>query len=132
MNIALDYVKERWAATQNTENVDPKTHAEVVTLCCAIKALVGWHIGQVTTTSRERCGGQVSLLEYSVLICIRDFLVLNSFVQIVVCDLVDLFSSLFYIKHVNFSFLMLLCILHFRVILVVTGSEPSSVQPTQP
>ncbi|CAK8675100.1 uncharacterized protein LOC143469404 [Clavelina lepadiformis] len=58
MNIALDYVKERWAATQNVEHVNPKDHTEVVILCCAIKALVGWHIGKVTTVARERCGGQ--------------------------------------------------------------------------
>ena len=62
MNIALDYVKDRWVETQNKEEVNPKVHSEVVALCCVIKALVGWHIGQVTTVSRERCGGQVRLL----------------------------------------------------------------------
>lgn len=52
MNLALDYVKDVWAEG-NEEN-----HANVVILCCVIKALVGWHIGNVATICRERCGGQ--------------------------------------------------------------------------
>jgi len=58
MNIALDYVKDVWASLQLTGNTNPKDHANVVILCCVIKALVGWHIGDVTKITRERCGGQ--------------------------------------------------------------------------
>lgn len=58
MNITLDHVKDLWESTQNKDQVDPMLHANVVILCCAIKALVGWHLGDVTTTTRERCGGQ--------------------------------------------------------------------------
>lgn len=54
MNIALDYVKDRW--TNQLE--DGSDHLEVVTLCCAIKALVGWHVGEMASVGRERCGGQ--------------------------------------------------------------------------
>jgi acyl-CoA oxidase len=52
MNLALDYVKDIWAEGKK------ENHANVVTLCCVIKALVGWHIGHVATICRERCGGQ--------------------------------------------------------------------------
>ena len=67
MNIALDHIKDEWAATQNCDHqVSPQQHANVVILCCVIKALVGWHIGDVTKVTRERCGGQVSsLLSFS-------------------------------------------------------------------
>jgi len=59
MNIALDHIKDEWAATQNCDHqVSPQQHANVVILCCVIKALVGWHIGDVTKVTRERCGGQ--------------------------------------------------------------------------
>jgi len=58
MNLTLDHVKDEWAALQNIDDVDPLAYANVVILCCAIKALVGWHIGNVTTVTRERCGGQ--------------------------------------------------------------------------
>jgi len=59
MNLTLDYVKDRWAAQTNAEIPNPKEHAEVVILCCVIKALVGWHVGKIATVARERCGGQV-------------------------------------------------------------------------
>jgi hypothetical protein len=38
-------------------------------MCCAIKPIAAWHIEQVATTTRERCGGQVRyLLSYSKLL----------------------------------------------------------------
>jgi len=54
INVGLDYVKDRWAnqATDGTE------HAEVVTMCCALKPIAAWHLEESVTTSRERCGGQ--------------------------------------------------------------------------
>merc|ERR1739838_326136 len=60
MNVALDHVKDIWAEIQNADSskVDPVKHANVVILCCVIKALVGWHLGDVTKVTRERCGGQ--------------------------------------------------------------------------
>uniref|UniRef100_H2ZII3 Acyl-CoA oxidase C-alpha1 domain-containing protein n=1 Tax=Ciona savignyi TaxID=51511 RepID=H2ZII3_CIOSA len=57
MNFALDYVKDMWAKQQLSKE-DPHAHAEAVTLCCVIKAIVGWHVGEVATIARERCGGQ--------------------------------------------------------------------------
>ncbi|XP_078489499.1 uncharacterized protein LOC100181361 [Ciona intestinalis] len=57
MNFALDYVKDMWTKQQLNKG-DSKGHAEVVTLCCVIKAIVGWHVGEVATVARERCGGQ--------------------------------------------------------------------------
>lgn len=38
--------------------VEPRTAAEVVILCCAIKPLCAWNAEDATTTARERCGGQ--------------------------------------------------------------------------
>jgi acyl-CoA oxidase len=38
---------------------DGSEHPEVVTMCCAIKPLCTWHLEQVATITRERCGGQV-------------------------------------------------------------------------
>jgi acyl-CoA oxidase len=38
---------------------DGSEHAEVVTMCCAIKPLAAWHLEQLATIARERCGGQV-------------------------------------------------------------------------
>lgn len=54
INIGLDYVKSRWAYQKE----DGSEHPEVVTMCCAIKPLATWHLEQVATTTRERCGGQ--------------------------------------------------------------------------
>ena len=34
------------------------SHREIVMMCCAIKAITGWHINTAATVSRERCGGQ--------------------------------------------------------------------------
>jgi len=58
MNIALDQIKDVWSEVQGKTDVDPRQHQQVVILCCVVKALVGWHMGQVTTVTRERCGGQ--------------------------------------------------------------------------
>ena len=30
----------------------------MVTMCCVIKAISGWHVGETATICRERCGGQ--------------------------------------------------------------------------
>merc|ERR1712141_278765 len=54
INFGLDYVKDRWA----NQNPDGSEHAEVVTMCCAIKPIASWHLEEVVTTTRERCGGQ--------------------------------------------------------------------------
>ena len=55
INIGLDYVKDRWA----NQNKDGSEHAEVVTMCCAIKPIASWHLEECNTVARERCGGQV-------------------------------------------------------------------------
>eukprot|EP00794_Sanderia_malayensis_P014389 gene14389-15887_t len=54
INFALDYVKDRWAFQKE----DGSEHADVVTMCCAIKPLASWHCEEVASTARERCGGQ--------------------------------------------------------------------------
>lgn len=54
INLALDYVKGRWAHQKE----DGSEHAEIVTMCCAIKPMASWHCEEVASTSRERCGGQ--------------------------------------------------------------------------
>ncbi len=54
INFGLDYVKDRWAFQKE----DGSEHAEVVTMCCAIKPMAGWHVGEIATVGRERCGGQ--------------------------------------------------------------------------
>ncbi|XP_013379975.1 acyl-coenzyme A oxidase, peroxisomal isoform X1 [Lingula anatina] len=54
MNFALDYVKDRWAF----QKPDGSEHQEVVTMCCAIKALAGWYGEEMASVGRERCGGQ--------------------------------------------------------------------------
>merc|ERR1719412_2357675 len=54
INIGLDHVKKRWAE----QKPDGSEHAEVVTMCCAIKPIASWHLEEVVTTTRERCGGQ--------------------------------------------------------------------------
>jgi len=50
----LDYVKDRWS----DQPADGSEHADIVTMCCAIKPLASWTVGQVASTARERCGGQ--------------------------------------------------------------------------
>ena len=54
INLALDYVKGRWAHQKE----DGSEHAEIVTMCCAIKPMASWHCEDVASTTRERCGGQ--------------------------------------------------------------------------
>merc|ERR1719215_386813 len=54
INIGLDHVKKRWAE----QNPDGSEHAQIVTMCCAIKPISSWHCEEVVTTTRERCGGQ--------------------------------------------------------------------------
>ena len=53
--LGLDHVKRRWA----DQKPDGSEHAEIVTMCCAIKPIASWHLEEVVTTTRERCGGQV-------------------------------------------------------------------------
>jgi len=53
-DIALSYIKQRWA-DQNKD--DERDVTEVVMLCCAIKAITGWHVNVVSNLGRERCGG---------------------------------------------------------------------------
>merc|ERR1719423_335381 len=54
INVGLDHVKDRWAF----QKADGSEHAEVVTMCCAMKPIAAWHLEECVTTSRERCGGQ--------------------------------------------------------------------------
>lgn len=54
LNIALDYVKDRWA----NQAVDGSEHAEIVTMCCVIKPFCGWNLENTASVSRERTGGQ--------------------------------------------------------------------------
>jgi len=51
---ALTKVKNEWANNKG----DGKEHLNVVRMCCAIKPYSSWHLGNVVTTTRERCGGQ--------------------------------------------------------------------------
>lgn len=53
-DIALSYIKQRWA-DQNRDDVRDTT--EVVMMCCAIKAITGWHVNHAANLLRERCGG---------------------------------------------------------------------------
>lgn len=54
MNLTLDYVKDEWAKRPE----DQAGHLNVVSLCCVIKALIGWHVSEMAAVCRERCGGQ--------------------------------------------------------------------------
>ena len=54
INFGLDYVKDRWAFQKE----DGSEHAEIVTMCCAIKPLTSWNLENVVSVARERCGGQ--------------------------------------------------------------------------
>eukprot|EP00095_Tigriopus_kingsejongensis_P008197 maker-scaffold895_size84271-snap-gene-0.25 protein:Tk08197 transcript:maker-scaffold895_size84271-snap-gene-0.25-mRNA-1 annotation:"hypothetical protein LOTGIDRAFT_127454" len=56
INFGLDYVKDRWAFQKE----DGSEHAEVVTMCCAIKPISSWNLEEVVSICRERCGGQSS------------------------------------------------------------------------
>jgi len=54
LNIALDYVKDRWANQAD----DGSEHQEVVTMCCVIKPFCGWNLENLASITRERTGGQ--------------------------------------------------------------------------
>lgn len=54
INFGLDHVKDSWAF----QNPDGSEHLDVVTKCCAIKPIAGWHATEVASIGRERCGGQ--------------------------------------------------------------------------
>jgi len=54
LTFGLTKVKEAWA----NQPADGSQHLNVVRMCCAIKPVSSWHLGQVVTTARERCGGQ--------------------------------------------------------------------------
>lgn len=54
IDFALQYVKDRWAF----QAADGSEHADVVTMCCVIKAISGWHVAETAAVCRERCGGQ--------------------------------------------------------------------------
>lgn len=54
INFGLDYVKDKWAFQKE----DGSEHAEVVTMCCAIKPISSWNLEEVVSVARERCGGQ--------------------------------------------------------------------------
>ena len=54
INFGLDYVKDRWSFQKE----DGSEHAEVVTMCCAIKPLSSWNLENIASITRERCGGQ--------------------------------------------------------------------------
>ncbi len=70
INFGLDFVKDRWAF----QNKDGSEHAKVVTMCCALKPVASWHLEEVVSVCRERCGGQV--MELLIYISIL-FLILN-------------------------------------------------------
>jgi len=54
LNIALDYVKDRWAY----QAADGLEHQDIVTMCCVIKPFCGWNLENVSSVTRERTGGQ--------------------------------------------------------------------------
>merc|ERR1712142_1235551 len=54
LNFAVDYVKDRYAS----QNEDGSEHAEIVTMCCAVKPMASWHCEDTTSICRERTGGQ--------------------------------------------------------------------------
>ena len=41
-----------------SQNEDGSEHAEIVTMCCAVKPMASWHCEDTTSICRERTGGQ--------------------------------------------------------------------------
>lgn len=54
INFGLNYVKDRWTL----QKPDGSEHGDIVTMCCAIKPIASWNVGEVASVARERCGGQ--------------------------------------------------------------------------
>merc|ERR1719342_1718378 len=52
LNVGLDKVKREWAEQ------DPAKHQEVVAMVCALKPICSWHLENLVSVCRERCGGQ--------------------------------------------------------------------------
>ena len=58
-DIALKQIQAMYAKfTVPDRDVYTVSHREIVMMCCAIKAITGWHINTAATIGRERCGGQ--------------------------------------------------------------------------
>ena len=60
VNFVTNYCLFRWAFQKD----DGSEHAEVVTMCCALKPMASWNLEEVVSVSRERCGGQVGYSGY--------------------------------------------------------------------
>uniref|UniRef100_A0A0V0J4W4 Acyl-coenzyme A oxidase n=1 Tax=Schistocephalus solidus TaxID=70667 RepID=A0A0V0J4W4_SCHSO len=56
INFGLDFVKDEWS--KSTLQGDASSSADIVTMCCAIKPLAGWHLAHTASVCRERSGGQ--------------------------------------------------------------------------
>ena len=58
-DIALKQIESMYAKyTVPGRDVYTVSQREIVMMCCAIKAITGWHINTAATIGRERCGGQ--------------------------------------------------------------------------
>jgi len=58
-DIALKGIQAMYAKfTVPDRDIYTVSHREIVMMCCAIKAITGWHINTAATIGRERCGGQ--------------------------------------------------------------------------
>ena len=55
---------------------DERDATEVVMMCCAIKAITGWHVNYAANLTRERCGG-AGYLSANRSACLRTFYVEN-------------------------------------------------------
>lgn len=67
IGFGLDHVKDEWskhsmeiaAAERDGKSLPSEDRgAEIVTMCCAIKPLAGWHFEETASVCRERTGGQ--------------------------------------------------------------------------
>lgn len=54
INFGLNHIKNRWA----NQSKDGSDYTEIVTMCCVIKPMASWHLGNLVSVVRERCGGQ--------------------------------------------------------------------------